>query len=147
MRSGRLQSPLQSCWSMWFWGGAHADILTDGVQGAMMLGVAIAIMVMFANGFGVEGGLDGVMVRLENLDPKMTGMFYEGSGILDSYWDFTAIFLAHLSLGMLPHIGNKVWALKEGVGRTRFLLLCLVFGCGAGFNDFWWCVGSSRIGR
>ncbi|MEZ0155856.1 MAG: sodium:solute symporter [Candidatus Reddybacter sp.] len=109
-------------------GGAHADILTDGVQGAMMLGVAIAIMVMFANGFGVEGGLDIVISRLESLDPKMVGMFYEGSGILDSHWDFIAIFLAHLSLGMLPHIGNKVWALKEGVGRTRFLLLCLVFG-------------------
>ena len=109
-------------------GGAHADILTDGVQGAMMLGVAIAIMLMFANGFGVEGGLDAVMSRLENLDPKMVGTFYEGSGILYSHWDFIAIFLAHLSLGMLPHIGNKVWALKEGVGRTRFLLLCLVFG-------------------
>lgn len=109
-------------------GGAHADILTDGVQGAMMLIVAIAITVMFFNGVGVEGGLDAVLARLENLDPKMLGTFYEGSGILDSRWDFTAIFLAHLSLGMLPHIGNKVWALKEGVGRTRFLVLCLIFG-------------------
>ena len=109
-------------------GGAHADILTDGVQGAMMLAVAIAIVVMFVKGVGVEGGLDEVLSRLQNLDPQMVGVFYEGSGILDSHWDFIAIFLAHLSLGMLPHIGNKVWALKEGVGRTRFLLLCLVFG-------------------
>ena len=109
-------------------GGAHADILTDGVQGAMMLAVAIAIVVMFVKGVGVEGGLDEVLFRLQNLDPKMVGVFYEGSGILDSHWDFVAIFLAHLSLGMLPHIGNKVWALKEGIGRTRFLLVCLVFG-------------------
>ena len=109
-------------------GGAHADILTDGVQGAMMLVVAIVIMFMFVNGTGLDGGLETVLSRLQELDPQMVGVYYEGSGIFDSSWDFAAIFLAHLSLGMLPHIGNKVWALKEGVGRTKFLLLCLVFG-------------------
>lgn len=109
-------------------GGAHADILTDGVQGAMMLLLSVVIIVMFMTGTGIEGGLNGVLSRLEGLDTKLVGMFYHGSGILDTHWDFAAIFLAHLSLGMLPHIGNKVWALKEGVGRTRFLVLCLIFG-------------------
>ena len=109
-------------------GGAHADIITDGIQGAMMLGMALMIVVLFSVGFGVEGGLPGVMTKLAELDPKTVMVVYEGSGILDSYWDFTAIFIAHLSLGMLPHIGNKVWALKEGIGRTRFILLCLVLG-------------------
>lgn len=109
-------------------GGAHADIITDGVQGAMMLGVALMIIVLFSIGFGVEGGLPGAMDRLTELDPKTVMPTYEGSGILDSYWDFAAVFVAHLTLGMLPHIGNKVWALKEGVGRTRFLLLCLLMG-------------------
>lgn len=109
-------------------GGAHADIITDGAQGATMLALAVMIIVLFVSGFGVDGGLPAVMSRLEALDPKTVQVHYEGSGILDSYWDFGAIFLAHLSLGMLPHIGNKVWALKEGVGRTRFLLLCLVMG-------------------
>jgi SSS family transporter len=109
-------------------GGAHADIITDGVQGAMMLGLALMIIVLFSIGYGVEGGLPGVMSRLADLDAKTVMVHYEGSGILDSHWDFAAIFLAHLTLGMLPHIGNKVWALKEGVGRTRFLLLCLLMG-------------------
>jgi len=109
-------------------GGAHADIITDGVQGAMMLGLALMIIVLFSIGFGVEGGLSGMMTRLGELDAKTVMVHYEGSGILDSNWDFAAIFLAHLTLGMLPHIGNKVWALKEGVGRTRFLVLCLIMG-------------------
>lgn len=109
-------------------GGAHADIITDSVQGAMMLGLALMIIVLFSIGFGAEGGLPGVMDRLTELDPKTVMSTYEGSGILDSYWDFVAVFIAHLTLGMLPHIGNKVWALKEGIGRTRFLLLCLLMG-------------------
>ncbi|MEH6542554.1 MAG: sodium:solute symporter family protein [Porticoccaceae bacterium] len=117
-------------------GGAHADIITDGAQGAMMLGLALMIVVLFVlgvgvdTGVGVEGraGLSGVISRLSELDPKTVQIHYEGSAILDSYWDFAAIFLAHLSLGMLPHIGNKVWALKEGIGRTKFLLVCTVMG-------------------
>ncbi|MGK2913656.1 MAG: sodium:solute symporter family protein [Porticoccaceae bacterium] len=109
-------------------GGAHADILTDGVQGATMLVLAVMVIAMFALGTGVEGGFDGMLARLEQLDPKTVGFLYEGSTIFDSYWDFTAIFLAHLSLGMLPHIGNKIWALKDGIGRTKFLLICLLLG-------------------
>lgn len=109
-------------------GGAHADILTDGIQGAMMLALAVMVIVIFALGTGVEGGFGGMLARLEQLDPQTVGMLYEGSTIFDSYWDFAAIFLAHLSLGMLPHIGNKIWALKAGIGRTKFILLCLLMG-------------------
>ncbi len=110
-------------------GGAHADIITDGAQGAMMLGLALMIVVLFVLGVGVEGGgVSGVMARLSEQDPQLVQAHYEGSAIFDSWWDFIAIFLAHLSLGMLPHIGNKVWALKEGIGRTKFLLVCLVMG-------------------
>lgn len=109
-------------------GGAHADILTDGYQGAMMLLVAVVIIAMFAVGAGVGSGLDGVLARLHALDPHTTALFYPGSGIFDSAWDYLAIFLAHLSLGLLPHIGNKIWALRTGVGHTRFMLLCLLFG-------------------
>lgn len=109
-------------------GGAHADILTDGVQGAMMLGLAVAVIVIFFAGVGVEGGFSGMLNRLQELDPNTVGILYPGATIFDSYWDFTAIFLAHLSLGMLPHIGNKIWALKAGVGRSKFIALCLLFG-------------------
>ena len=42
-------------------GGAHADILTDGVQGAMMLIVAIVVIGLVLFGVGVDGGFGGVM--------------------------------------------------------------------------------------
>ncbi|MFZ2209555.1 MAG: sodium:solute symporter family protein [Porticoccaceae bacterium] len=109
-------------------GGAHADILTDGIQGAMMLVLAAVIIGLFAFGVGVPGGFGGVLDRLAALDPHTVKLFYPGSSLFDSWWDLSAIFLAHVSLGMLPHIGNKIWALREGVGHTRFMLLCLVFG-------------------
>lgn len=125
-------------------GGAHADIITDGAQGATMLAVAAMIVVLFVLGVGVGVGVDvgastgveagtgsglsNVIAKLSELDSNLVQVHYEGSGILDSWWDFIAIFLAHLSLGMLPHIGNKVWALKEGIGRTKFLIVCLIFG-------------------
>ena len=52
-------------------GGAHADILTDGVQGALMLLLALAVTVMFFNGFGVEGGYDGMIRNLDEQDPDL----------------------------------------------------------------------------
>ncbi|MFZ5653441.1 MAG: sodium:solute symporter family protein [Pseudomonadota bacterium] len=109
-------------------GGAHADILTDGVQGAMMLGIAVVILAMFFTGAGTGGGLDAVIERLRAQDPRTLGAFHEDYALFDSWWDYCAIFLSHLTLGLLPHIGNKIWALREGVGRGRFLLLCLGFG-------------------
>ena len=45
-----------------------------------------------------------------------------------SWWSVIAILLAHIPLGMLPHIGNKLWALKEPGQRRRFLGLAFSFG-------------------
>jgi Na+/proline symporter len=42
-------------------GGAHADILTDGVQGFMMLALAVLVIVLVLIGFGVDGGFLGVV--------------------------------------------------------------------------------------
>lgn len=109
-------------------GGAHADIMTDGVQGAMMLALALLIIALFFLGIGVDGQLSGVIHRLTELDTRLVAVHHEDSVIVNSHWAFCAIFLAHLPFGMLPHIGNKIWALQEGIGRTRFILLCFVLG-------------------
>ena len=53
-------------------GGAHADILTDSVQGAVMVAIAIGVAVMFFAGFGLEGGPTEVMSRLTELDSRNT---------------------------------------------------------------------------
>ena len=74
-------------------GGAHADILTDGVQGALMLILAVFVLYMFLTGFGVEGGLSGVIDRLDELDPKLTTNLHETHPLFDSLWDLFAILL------------------------------------------------------
>ena len=38
------------------------------------------------------------------------------------------MLLAHIPLGLLPHIGNKIWALKTGKSRFTFLRFASVFG-------------------
>jgi SSS family transporter len=108
-------------------GGAHADILTDGIQGAVMLLIAVGITVMFFSGFGVDGGLAGVIQRLGELDPNNVRLFHPQTKIVGSPWAIVAIIIAHIPLGMLPHIGNKLWALDDGARRRRFLLLA--FAC------------------
>lgn len=109
-------------------GGAHADILTDGVQGALMLILAVFVLYMFLTGFGVEGGLSGVVARLDELDPKLTTGLHETHPLFDSYWDLFAIFVAHLPLGLLPHIGNKLWALKSNSDQKKFITISFAFG-------------------
>ena len=109
-------------------GGAHADILTDGVQGFMMLLVAILTIVLFVFGVGVSGGLGGVFDRLGELDASLVGLLNESTPLYHSWWSHVAVLLAHIPLGMLPHIGNKVWALKNDRDRYRFVKLA--FGVG-----------------
>ncbi|MEM1245799.1 MAG: sodium:solute symporter family protein [Acidobacteriota bacterium] len=109
-------------------GGAHADILTDGVQGFMMLLVAAFTIVLFVFGFGVEGGLSGVLGKLGDLDPNLTGALNTSTPLYHSWWSIVSVLLAHIPLGLLPHIGNKLWALRDDRDRYRFVKLA--FGVG-----------------
>ena len=109
-------------------GGAHADILTDGVQGALMLVLAIAVTVMFSVGFGVEGGFSGMVRNLEALDPALLQPLHPTHPVLNSKWDVLAIFVMHAPLGLLPHVGNKLWALKNDRDQVRFISLAFAFG-------------------
>ena len=109
-------------------GGAHADILTDGLQGFLMLLVAALTVVLVLVGFGIDGGLLSVVDRLREQDPNLVGPLNRSTPLLHSWWSPLSVFLAHIPLGMLPHIGNKVWALKNDEDRYRFVKLA--FGVG-----------------
>ncbi|MFP3472157.1 hypothetical protein R0J90_19085, partial [Micrococcus sp. SIMBA_144] len=39
-----------------FLGGSHSDIMTDAVQGALMVMIALVVVICFALGVGVDGG-------------------------------------------------------------------------------------------
>lgn len=109
-------------------GGAHADILTDGVQGFLMVLIGLMVAVMFVLGAGHSGGVGVTVDRLRDLDPNLVGWLNPASSLYNSWWSILAIFLAHIPLGMLPHIGNKLWALNDDRQRVRFLRFASVFG-------------------
>jgi len=109
-------------------GGAHADILTDGIQGAVMLVLAVAVGVLFLWGYSVEGGLAGIVETIGDSDPRMVKVLNEASPVVGSWWAVLAILISHLPLGMLPHIGNKLWALEDSASRKRFIVLAFLFG-------------------
>jgi len=109
-------------------GGAHADILTDGVQGFMMLLVAVITIVLFVTGFGVDGGFSVMIERLGELDENLVRPLNQTTPLYHSWWSIVCVLLAHMPLGMLPHIGNKVWALRDDRDRYRFVKLA--FGVG-----------------
>src|SRR5690606_21004895 len=108
-------------------GGAHADILTDGAQGLLMVALAVAIAAIFFLGVGT-GGLGGLLDNLRAQDPQLLAPFHPADPITASAWAAIAVTVAHIPLGLLPHIGNKLWALKEERSRNMFLLLAFVFG-------------------
>jgi len=109
-------------------GGAHADILTDGVQGILMLLLALLVIVLFVRGYGIEGGLPGLVDRLESQDPALVKALNPGSSLVSSWWSVLCLALSTIPLGLLPHLGNKLWALKDGAQRSRFLLFAFVMG-------------------
>lgn len=117
-------------------GGAHADILTDGVQGFIMVVIAVGLVVLFVNGFGVEGGFPGLVDNLREQDENLVGWLNPNDVLYHSWWSVLAILLAHIPLGMLPHIGNKLWALKDSRQRRRFISLAFTFGLTLGMLGF-----------
>ena len=108
-------------------GGAHADIITDGVQGILMVMLALLILVISLSGVGTNG-FEGLLNNLESQDPTLVQNFNPLAAITTSSWSYFSVAVAHIPLGLLPHIGNKLWALKDEGKRNRFLILAFTFG-------------------
>ncbi|MBT7878467.1 MAG: sodium:solute symporter family protein [Gammaproteobacteria bacterium] len=109
-------------------GGAHADILTDGAQGAMMLILAVVVIIMTAVGFGIDGGFTGVLENLESQNPNLVTPLNPETPLYHSWWAIFVIVFAHMPLGLLPHLGNKLWALRSDGDRLQFVKLAALFG-------------------
>ena len=109
-------------------GGAHADILTDGVQGLMMLALAIVVIFLFLFAVGVDGGLSGLMDNLTEQDEHLTKPLNETTPLAHSWWSIVAVFFAHIPLGLLPHLGNKLWALKDTSQQKSFVKVAFICG-------------------
>lgn len=109
-------------------GGAHADMLTDGVQGFLMLLLALGVLVMFVTGFGFDGGLGEVLSRMKTVEPRNLDVLFQGSPIVGEWWHVFALIFVHVPLGLMPHVGNKLWALKSEADRRKFIVIAFVFG-------------------
>ena len=93
-----------------------------------MLVLAALVLWMFLTGFGVDGGFDGMLANLEAQDPDLVQSLSPTHPLFNSKWDLFAIFAAHLPLGLLPHIGNKLWALKSNRDQVKFISYSFAFG-------------------
>lgn len=108
-------------------GGAHADILSDGAQGLLMVVLAVGILLMFLDGAG-NGGLAALLADLRAQDPRLVAPVHPGAAITASAWAFLTVTVAHIPLGLLPHIGNKLWALRDESRRRQFIVYAFGFG-------------------
>lgn len=109
-------------------GGAHADILTDGAQGLLMLLVAFAVIFVFLSGFGTGGGITDIVDNLREQDASLAQPLNPNTPLFHSWWAILSVMFAHVPLGLLPHMGNKLWALKDSRSRMRFVVLAYLFG-------------------
>lgn len=118
-------------------GGTHADIMTDGVQGVMMVLIALLIAVVFLFSVGVEGSGPGAINNaLVAADPKLgwDNYFSDGDPIFGSFGLVVLLFLAHLPFAMNPHIGKLAFALNDPKQIRTFLLIAIPIGSILGFT-------------
>ena len=108
-------------------GGAHADIISDGIQGGMMVILAIVVILITVLGVGIDNGFVGLMSNLKEQDDLLVHAFNSESTLFSSWWSVIVIIFAHIPLGMLPHLGNKIWALRATSDRVRFIWMAAVF--------------------
>lgn len=111
-------------------GGSHADILTDAIQGSLMLIIAVAVAIMFFVGFGVDGGAAAVneIAAQENATAGWDTLFLAGDPIYGSAWLIFLMFVAHLPFGLQPHLGNKFMALSSARQMRTFAMFSMIAG-------------------
>jgi len=108
-------------------GGSHADILTDAVQGAIMVGITILIVGMFAIGYGLDGGVNAVNAALEGGNQWDTHTDTDAP-TFHSWWAIILLFVAHIGFTAQPHLGNKFFAIKSNRYIRRFMLAASLVG-------------------
>jgi sodium/proline symporter len=108
-------------------GGSHADIITDAIQGAIMIGITLLIVGMFAVGWGVDGGMSAVNASLES-DQQWDTHTDPENPLFPGWWAIVLLLIAHVGFTAQPHLGNKFFAIKSNRYIRRFMLAASVVG-------------------
>lgn len=112
-----------------FMGGSHSDILTDAVQGLLMVLIAVVVVICFALGIGAEGGFSGMISTIQERRPEghFGQLFLPGDETYGSLWLVLLLFIAHLPFAIQPHLGNKFMAVKSSRDLKKLLMWTTVF--------------------
>lgn len=114
-------------------GGAHADIVTDAVQGGMMLFIAVLVIGAFIVGVGVDGFGPGAINAAMPAEMKWDVHIDPEAPTFSSWWALVLLLIAHLGFVSLPHLGNKFFALRSGAHLRTFVIMSSVTGLAVGF--------------
>lgn len=112
-----------------FLGGSHSDIMTDAVQGFLMLIVSLVVVVCFIFSVGVDGNFMDMINLIKERNPEgaFDKLFIPGDITYGSFWLVGLLFIAHLPFGILPHLGNKFMAVKSNKDMKKLIMYCTIF--------------------
>jgi len=111
-----------------FMGGSHSDIITDAIQGFLMVIVALIVLVAFLSSFGVSGGFNDMIQTIGEKRPEggFNQLFLPGHNTYGSLWLIGLLFIAHLPFAVLPHLGNKFMAVKSAKDMKKLIMYCTI---------------------
>lgn len=114
-------------------GGSHSDIISDAIQGLLMLAVTVFIISAFLVGAGVEGwGPSAVNAALPS-EMQWSTHTDPADPTFSSWWVIVLLLVAHLGFFTLPHLGNKFFAMRGTAQTRRFVATSSIVGIVVGF--------------
>lgn len=115
-------------------GGAHADIVTDAVQGLFMLAIAVFVVGAFLTAMGVDGG-GGPSAVNAALPAEMRWDVHTdpSAPTFSSWWVLVLLLIAHFGFVTQPHLGNKFFAMRGGGQTRQFIVYSSITGLTVGF--------------
>ncbi|CAM3849295.1 sodium:solute symporter family protein [Alkalicoccus chagannorensis] len=111
-----------------FMGGSHSDIITDAIQGFLMVIIAIVVFISFLSSFGTGGNFQQMLSTIGQERPEggFDQLFLAGDNTYGSIWLVGLLFIAHLPFAVLPHLGNKFMAVKSGKDLKKLIMYCTI---------------------
>ncbi|WP_261133515.1 sodium:solute symporter [Bacillus sp. Marseille-Q3570] len=112
-----------------FMGGSHSDIMTDAVQGFLMVITALVVLLCFLFSVGVDGNFGDMIQLIKERNPTgaFDQLFIPGDNTYGAFWLVALLFVAHLPFSVLPHLGNKFMAVRSNKEMKKLIMYCTIF--------------------